>query len=488
MEPRVTRRAWIAGTAAAVQTNLAATSSDPLAWSLREAAAALAKRQISSEELTRLCLARIAAFDSRLNTFITFDADTALAQARTSDRQRTTGRAAGLLAGVPIALKDNIDTAGVRTTAAARVFQNRVPSEDAEVTRRLKGAGAVLLGKLNLDEMAFAGTGTTGCFGPAHNPWNLERITGGSSAGSAAAVSAGFCFGSIGSDDGGSVRIPAAHCGVVGFKTSYGRVSTRGVVPSAYSMDTIGPIARTVEDVALLLQVVAGYDSLDSISLAEPVPEYSRALGLNVGKLRIGVPRPYFFEQLHPDVASAAEEAIRHLRGMVAEVREVALPRLRAAENGDYDVELYHYQQPFFDRSPELYHPWSQRHLNATKKVETVAYIETLKRIREVRRDIRRVFEQVDLLVLPTMREPAPLIVETINETHRRPPSNTSAFNHFGTPALTLPCGFSKDGLPIGLQIAGAAYHEPTVLSLAFAYQQSTDWHRRTPPLLGSKV
>jgi len=488
MENRITRRTWLgASAAAAVQIDRAATTSDPLAWSLREAAAALAKRQISSEELTKLCLARIAALDAQLNTFITLDADSALVQARTSDRQRAAERAAGLLAGIPIALKDNIDTAGVRTTAAARVFQNRVPAEDAEVTRRLKAAGAIFLGKLNLDEMAFAGTGTTGCFGPAHNPWNLEHITGGSSAGSAAAVSAGFCFGSIGSDDGGSVRIPASHCGVVGFKTSYGRVSTRGVVPSAYSMDTIGPIARTVEDAALLLQVAAGHDPLDAITRDEPVPDYSRALQLPVSKLRIGVPRPYFFEQLHPDVASAAEEAIRHLSGMVAEVREITLPRLHAAENGDYDVELYHYQKPFFDQSPDLYHSWSQRHLNAMKKVDTVAYIETLKRIREVRRDIRAVFEQVDLVVLPTMREPAPLLSETIQETHRRPPSNTSVFNHFGTPALALPCGFSKDGLPIGLQIAGAAYHEPVVLSLAFAYQQSTDWHRRTPPILRGK-
>jgi len=488
MENRLSRRALFAGTAVSAMQLAprtgAATRSDPLAWSLSEAAAALAKGTVSSEELTQLCLARIGALDPRLNAFITLDRDSALRVARECDRQRRAGRSSGRLHGVPIALKDNIDTAGVRTTAAARIFQDRVPSEDAEVTRRLRAAGAVLLGKLNLDEMAFAGTGTTGCFGPAHNPWNLDRITGGSSAGSAAAVSAGLCFGSIGSDDGGSVRIPSAHCGVVGFKTSYGRVSTRGVVPSAYSMDTIGPIARTVEDAAILLQVVAGYDPLDAITHDEPVPDYSGALRLPTVNLRVGVPRQYFFEQLHPDVSSSVEEAIRHLRGLVHEIREVTLPRLQIAENGDYDVELYHYQKPYFDKSPELYHPWSQRHLNAMKKVETVAYIETLKRIRERRRDIRRVFEQVDVIVLPTMREPAPLLTETVNEMHHRPPSNTSAFNHYGTPALTVPCGFSKDGLPIGLQISGPVYHEPVVLSLAFAYEQSTDWHRRIPTLL----
>jgi aspartyl-tRNA(Asn)/glutamyl-tRNA(Gln) amidotransferase subunit A len=388
------------------------------------------------------------------------------------------------LYGIPIALKDNIDTAGLRTTAAAKVFEERVPREDAEVTRRLKAAGVVLLGKLNLDEMAFAGTGTTGCFGPAHNPWDLDRITGGSSAGSAAAVSAGLCFGSVGSDDGGSVRIPGAHCGVVGFKTSYGRVSTRGVVPSAYSMDTIGPIARTVEDAAVLLQVIAGHDRLDTITQRETVLNYTQFLGGPIAGLRVGVPREYFFEQLHPDVSSAVEEAIRYFRGKVREVRDVALPRMHQAENGDYDVELYHYQKPFFDKSPELYHPWSQRRLNQKKQVDTVAYIETLKRVRECRRDIQRVFETVDVLILQTMREPAPFISETVNESHRRPPSNTSVFNHFGTPALTLPCGFSKEGMPIGLQIAAAPYREAVVLQFAYAYQQATEWHKRVPAIL----
>jgi aspartyl-tRNA(Asn)/glutamyl-tRNA(Gln) amidotransferase subunit A len=488
----ITRRSWLTGAAAiAAQMGTqvgsvarAETGSDPLAWSLSQAAAALTRRTISSEELTRLCLARIGRLDGVLNSFITLDAESALNQARECDRRRKSAPVSSRLYGIPLALKDNIDTAGLRTTAAAQVFKDRVPADDAEVTKRLRAAGMVLLGKLNLDEMAFAGTGTTGCFAPVHNPWNPERITGGSSAGSAAAVSAGLCFASVGSDDGGSVRIPGAHCGVVGFKTSYGRVSTRGVVPSAYSMDTIGPITRTVEDAAALLQVLAGYDPLDAITPSEPVPDYSSTLGNSIEHLRLGIPRDYFFEQLHPEVSAAVEEAIRHLRPQVRETRDVTLPRLHVAEHGDYDVELYHYQKPFFDKSPELYHPRSQRLLNEVKNVETVAYIETLKRIRECRRNIRSIFEQVDVLVLPTMREPAPLISETVDETHRRPPSNTSAFNHFGTPAITLPCGFSSDGLPIGLQIVGPAWREPVVLSVAYAFQQLTDWHQRTPPIL----
>jgi aspartyl-tRNA(Asn)/glutamyl-tRNA(Gln) amidotransferase subunit A len=479
----LSRRGWLASVAAFSISRLRA-ATDPLDWTLMEAADALANHAVSSEELTKLCLARIHKLDSRLNAFITLDEETALQQARERDQQLKAGRAWTPLYGIPIALKDNIDTAGLKTTAAAGVFKDRIPPEDAEVTRRLKAAGTVFLGKLNLDEMAFEGTGTTGCFGPAHNPWNLNRITGGSSAGSAAAVSAGLCFGSVGSDDGGSVRIPGAFCGVVGFKTSYGRVSTRGVVPSAYSMDTIGPITRTVEDAAAILQVIAGYDPNDAITLAEPVPDYSRAIGAPITDLRIGVPRAYFFEGLHPDVSAAVEAAIRHLKGLVREVRDVTLPRLHVAENGTYDVELYHYQKPFFDRSPELYHPWSQRQMNELKQVQTIPYVETLKRVRECRRNIKRVFEQVDVLALPTMREPAPLISETVSELHQRPPSNTAAFNHFGTPAMTMPCGFSKDGLPIGLQLVGPAFREPVVLSIACAYQQSTDWHRRMPQVL----
>jgi aspartyl-tRNA(Asn)/glutamyl-tRNA(Gln) amidotransferase subunit A len=490
MSSELTRRTLLAGAVIAAAPHVASaaakSATDPLAWTLAQACDALKRRAVSSEELTKLCLARIHKLDPKLNAFITLQEQSALEQAKECDRQRHSGNALGRLYGIPIALKDNIDTAGVLTTAASNVFRNRVPTEDAEVTRRLKSAGVVFLGKLNLDEMAFAGTGTTGCFGPAHNPWNLDRITGGSSAGSVAAVSTGLCFGSVGSDDGGSVRIPGAYCGVVGFKTSYGRVSTRGVVPSAYSMDTIGPITRSVEDAAMLLQVLAGYDTLDAITLEKPVPDYWPALHAPISGLRVGIPRDYFFEDLHPDVSSAVEEAIRLLKPKVRDVRDIVLPRLHVAENGSYDVELYHYQKQFFDKTPELYHPWSQRELGRLKTVQTVPYVETLKRIRECRRDIKHTFEQVDILLLPTMREPAPLISETVNGTHKRPHSNTGSFNHFGTPAMTVPCGFSKDGLPIGLQIVGPPYGEPRVLSVAYAYQQATDWHTRTPPAINA--
>ncbi|MGH9582955.1 MAG: amidase [Bryobacteraceae bacterium] len=480
----LSRRAWLAFASASTGQLLASAKLDasPEYWTLTQAAAALRRRVISSEELTQLCLGRIKKLDPALNSFITVTGEAALAQARACDRHRLRHeRLSSPLHGIPIALKDNIDTAGVRTTAGSQVFAHRVPTQDAEVTARLKAAGAVCLGKLNLDEFAFEGTGTTSFFGPVHNPWNLAHITGGSSAGPAAALAAGLCYGSVGSDDGGSVRIPAAFCGITGFKTSYGRVSTRGVIPSAYSLDTIGPMTRSVEDAALMLQVLAGFDPEDSITADVPVPDYAAALHHRISNLRLGIPRDYFFENLNPDVATAVENAIDVLRPRVREVRDVVLPRFHFVKNGSYDVELLHYQRHFFYKWPNLYHPWSRRMLTEMEKVTAVNYVETLKRLRECRRDIRGIFEQVDILLLPTKRDTAPTIQATVNETYQRPPSNTSAFNRFWTPAISVPCGFSRDRLPIGLQIVGPRFGEPQVLAIAQAYQRATDWHKRRP-------
>lgn len=480
----VSRRSLLVGTGAARILASAPSNKSPEFWTLTEAAAALQRRTISSEELTKLCLARIKKLDPQLNSFITITQDAALAQAHACDQKRSRGaKAVGALFGVPIAIKDNIDTAGVRTTAGSAVFEERIPAQDAEVVTRLKAAGAVCLGKLNLDEFAFEGTGTTSYFGPVHNPWSREHITGGSSAGSAAALAAGLCYASVGSDDGGSVRIPASFCGITGFKTSYGRVSTRGVIPSAYSLDTIGPMTRTVQDAAHMLQTLAGFDPSDSITSREPVPDYIASLHAPVSQLRLGVARDYFFEDLQPDVAAVLENAIRTLRPKFRDVRDVVLPRFQSAKDGSYDVELLHYQAPFFRRSPGLYHPWSRRQLTELENVTTLDYVETLKRLRDCRRDIRRVFEEVDLLILPTKRATAPTIAATIDESYKRPPSNTAAFNQFGTPAVSIPCGFSRDLLPIGLQIVGPAFGEPLVLAAAHAYQQLTDWHARHPDL-----
>ena len=471
---------YVAAVPAAAQI-VSRTSSDPHYWTLCEAVDRIRKRRISSEELTRLCLDRIGRHDPQLNAFLTLTAESAMEQARACDRDLQKGVTRGPLHGVPIALKDNIDTAGLLTTAASKVFADRVPAEDAEVTTRLKRAGAVMLGKLNLDEFAFAGSGTTGGYGPTRNPWNLERITGGSSSGSSAALADGLCFASVGTDDGGSVRIPGAHCGVVGFKTSFGRVSTRGIVPSAYSLDSVGPITRTVEDAALMLEVLAGFDPLDAITLDRPVPAYSKALREPVSQLRVGIPRAYFFENLDPDVSTAVEAAIGHMKTRLRSVKDVKVPEFQPVQGGGTDIELYHYHRDLFEKNREKYTEYSQRLLDRAKTADAVQYVETLKRIRECRRDVRKVFAEVDIPLLPTMREPAPSIKDVMDRTHRGRPSNTSAFNRFGLPALTLPCGFSRDGLPIGLQVVGPYFGESVVLSVAAEFQRSTDWHLRRP-------
>ena len=481
MRSAFSRRQWLLFAAQLSAQTSRPPAAEPHFWTLCEAVDQLHKRKISSEELTRVCLDRIRQRNQRLNAFITITGESALEQARSLDRDTERHLARGELHGIPIALKDNIDTAGVLTTAASRLFATRVPAEDAEMARRVRQAGAVFLGKLNLDEFAFAGTGTTGCFGPAHNPWNLDRITGGSSAGSGAALADGLCFASIGSDDGGSVRIPASHCGVVGFKPSFGRASTRGIVPSAYSLDCPGPITRSVEDAALMLGLMAGNDPLDAITLDRPVPDYSRALHDSIANLRIGVPRSYFFDNLDADASTHFETAINLMKRKTREVRDVTLPLFPLVEGGSTDIELYHYHREMFDASPEKYHPTSRRLLERAKTMSAERYVETLKRIREGRRDIRRTFDEVDVLLLPTMREPAPLIKEIVEQTHRLPPSNVSWFNRLGLPALTLPCGFSRDGLPIGLQVVGPYFREGVVLATAFAYQQATEWHLKHP-------
>lgn len=441
-------------------------------WTLCEAADQIRRKKISSEELTKACLSRIRERDSRLNAFITITGDRALGQARMLDQDLQRKNLRGPLHGVPIALKDNIDTAGLLTTAASRIFATRVPTEDAEVARRISAAGAVMLGKLNLDEFAFAGSGTTGSFGPVHNPWNLDRITGGSSAGSAAAIADGLCYGSVGSDDGGSVRIPGSHCGIVGFKPTFGRVSTRGIVPSAYSLDCAGPMARCVEDAALLLEVIAGNDPLDAITLDRPVPAYSRSVRDSIAKIRIGIPRTNYFENLDADVATRVEEAIALLKSKVAEVRDIQLPAFQPVQGGGTDIELFHYHKTFFETSFKDYQPYSQRLLERAKDVTAVGYVETLKRIREARRDIRRTFVDVDVLLLPTMREPAPRIKDVMDRTHRGRPSNTGVFNRLGLPAMTVPCGFSRDRLPVGLQIVGPAFGESIVVALGSAFER----------------
>lgn len=367
-----------------------------------------------------------------------------------------------------------------------------MPGQDAEVVRRLKEAGAIVLGKTNLHEMAYGGTSAISYFGPVHNPWALDRIPGGSSGGSAAATAASLCFGALGTDTAASVRGPASFCGIVGLKPTYGRVSNRGVVPLSWSMDHVGPLCRTVEDAALMLSAIAGYDPLDPASVDAPVPDYSQAFRMQTSKLRLGIPRRPFFDGLDPEIAKAVDTAIATVRKLTASSHEIELPSTTVPLDQIYSnvraVEAYAYHAKWLAESPEKYQPSTrQRFLQNFAEVKTEAYAESLHLVQLLRREISKTFEAVDLLIMPTL----PLLPVTISEGiepvggSRYPLGirNTAPFNVLGVPAITVPCGFASSGLPIGLQIVGAPFAETTVLAMAAAYENQTEWHLRRPAI-----
>jgi aspartyl-tRNA(Asn)/glutamyl-tRNA(Gln) amidotransferase subunit A len=365
------------------------------------------------------------------------------------------------------------------------VLADRVPAEDAEVVRRLLAAGAVILGKTNLDEFAAGGTTTSTYFGPARNPWRTDRVAGGSSGGSGVAVAAELCFGAIGSDTGGSIRIPASCCGIVGFKPTYGRVSNRGVIPYIPTRDHVGPMARTVEDAALLLQAIAGYDAADGTSEDQPVPDFVAGMGAPVAGLRIGVPRAHFFDNLEPEVAAAVEAALGVLRKLTASTREVTLPPVTSLF-GLGMAEAYAYHQRWLTRAGILYQPNVRKNLESGAKILASDYVAARQEVQRAVRGIREVFRDVDVLVTPTLKIPARTIAEVIARAQSEKPlppepSNTGPFNLYGLPTISIPCGFTKLGLPIGLQIAGPHLQEGRGLARARAYEPATPWHTRRP-------
>ncbi len=455
----------------------------------------LRQGSISPVELTEDCLARIEKLNPRLNAFITITAESALAQARSAEAEIRSGKWRGPLHGIPIALKDLIDTAGVRTTAASAMFKDRIPAEDAEVVRRLQDAGAVLLGKQNLHEFAYGGSSMVSYFGEVRNAWNPEHIAGGSSGGSATAVAARLGFGAIGTDTAGSVREPAALCGVVGLKPTYGRVSARDVIPLSVSLDHLGPIAGTVADVAVIFQAIAGFDAKDKASVDVPVEDYIAGLEQELKPLRVGVPRKFFFEDLDADVASAMKHALSGLATMGADLRELDLGELDLGELGLavptdrtlQSAEAYAFHAEFVARSPELYQPETLRRIRTGEQVSPERIKECRRELECARRDIAAVFADVDLLVTPTTPIPAPAIAELKqNPDLLRPREllllrNTRPINVWGLPAISIPCGFTPSGLPIGLQIIGQHWGEAKVLRLAHAYEQATAWHKREP-------
>ena len=453
--------------------------------SILEIGELLRKGSISPVELTTECLARIEKLNPALNAFITVTGESALAEARQAEVEIRRGDWRGPLHGIPIALKDLIDTAGVRTTAASRLFTDRVPTKDADVVRRLKLAGAVLLGKQNLHEFAYGGSSMISAFGEVRNAWNLEHIAGGSSGGSATAVAAGLGYGAIGTDTAGSIREPAALCGVVGLKPTYGRVSARGVIPLSISLDHVGPIARSVADVAAIFGAIAGHDAEDRNSADIPVEDYLAALGRRFQPLRVGVPRKFFFDDLDAEVAPAVNHAVAGLAAMGADIRDIDLsvPTGRTLQS----AESYAFHAEFAARSPELYQPETLRRILSGQNISPEALLEGRRELEQARREISATFADLDVLVTPTTPAVAPTIAELRqNPDQLRPKEilllrNTRPINIWGLPAISVPCGFTEAGLPIGLQIVGRHWGEAEVLQVAHAYEQATAWHKRKP-------
>jgi aspartyl-tRNA(Asn)/glutamyl-tRNA(Gln) amidotransferase subunit A len=471
----------------------------------------LKSREISSQELTQAVLKRIERLEPKINAYITLTPELALEQARQADQQITQGQI-NPLTGIPLAVKDLISTKGIRTTCASRILENYIPPYDATVMNQLRSQGIVLLGKLNMDEFAMGSSTENSAFKTTHNPWNLDHIPGGSSGGSAAAVAAGECLAAVGSDTGGSIRQPASHCGVVGLKPTYGRVSRFGLVAFASSLDQIGPLSKNVTDCALLMNRLAGYDAKDSTSVPRPVPDYREGLSKGVKGLTLGIPKQYFVAGMDPDVEQAVRRAITVLETVGATCREIELPHTEyaiavyyivataeASSNlARYDGVKYGYRAPQERTLMEMYQQTRSRGFGAevirrimlgTYVLSAGYYDAYYRKASQVRslilQDFAQAFQTCDLIVTPVAPTPAFRLGEKSSDPLQMYLTDifTISANLAGIPGISLPCGFSTQGLPIGLQILGNHFTEETILQAAYAFEQATDHHRRRPPL-----
>lgn len=453
-----------------------------------EAAALLRKRQLSAAELAAACLERIEALDGKLNSFVTVTREVALAQAGQADNELSRGEDRGPLHGIPVAFKDLYATRSVRTTAHSRLLLDWLPEEDATAVARLREAGSVMLGKLAMHEFAFGAPGFDTAFPPARNPWNLECIPGGSSSGSAAALAAGLCYGALGSDTGGSIRGPAALCGIVGLKPTYGLVSRAGVVPLSWSLDHAGPMARTVSDCAILLQAIAGPDPRDPASAAVAPQRYDATLEDGVRGLRLGVPRSWLHEGDGTDaeVLAAFEEALRVLEKEGARLVEVDGAPFMASRGPNLLIliaEAYAYHEKSLRTRASEFSAGVRNRVREGAFISAADYIQAQRARTVLSRQIGAILREVDAIVSPSAPRPASTFAAFDPEANARRPSYTNPFNLAGLPAISIPCGFSSDGLPLGLQIGGRAFDEATVLRIARAYERVTPWHERHPDL-----
>jgi aspartyl-tRNA(Asn)/glutamyl-tRNA(Gln) amidotransferase subunit A len=433
--------------------------------SIAEVSELLRRREISPVELANECLQTIERLNPTLNAFITVTAESALDEAKQAEEEIHAGNWRGLLHGIPIGLKDLIDTAGVRTTAASGVFENRIPAEDADLVKKLKTAGAVILGKQNLHEFAYGGSSLISHFGPVRNPVNSEFIAGGSSGGSAAAVASGMCFAAIGTDTAGSIREPAALCGVVGLKPTYGLVSTHGVIPLSRSLDHVGPITRCVEDAAIMLD-----------ALTDTKTNYRDNLRQDMSGFVIGLPRNFFFEGLDADIARAVERAMDDMRSLGAAVRDIDLPV--STDRTLQAYESYAYHRDKVATSSKLYQPETLRRIKSGEKLTSSQYEAAVRELKAARTEIIKCFGKFDAMVTPTTPIPAPRIRDlTTDPSQLRPVElallrNTRPVNVWGLPAISVPCGRTSAGLPISLQIMGPVEGEDKVLRMACSYEQ----------------
>jgi aspartyl-tRNA(Asn)/glutamyl-tRNA(Gln) amidotransferase subunit A len=437
--------------------------------------------------LTRACIARIEALDPLLNCFITRTFETALEAARQAEAEIARGGRRGPLHGLPLALKDLYETAGVRTTAGARVFADWIPNRNARLVELLDDAGAVLMGKLNMHEIALGVTNVNPHYGPCRNPWATGHMSGGSSGGSAAALAAGLCLGSLGTDTGGSIRIPAALCGVVGLKPTYGRASLRGVIPLSWNLDHAGPMARCVRDVALLLQAIAGYDPEDPASIDRPVDDYVSGLADGVQGWRVAVASGEFFDSCDPQVMSTVQAAAQMFAALGAGVEAVdfSMARPAAQANGlitPCDAAAFHQQR--LQERPMDFGADVLKRLQIGAAYTSTQYALARRTQAALRRQFELFFQDYDILLLPSTPVPAPKIEgQDAVEQAARLTRFTAPFNLTGLPALSLPCGFTLEGLPVGLQIVSRPWAEAVVLRAGHAYEQATEWHHRQPPL-----
>lgn len=467
-----------------------------LVWKpIAELARLIAAKEVSPVEVVQAYLDRIDALDGKLKAFITVCRDEALAAAKSAEAVVMSGQPLGPLHGVPIGVKDLFATKGTRTTGGSKILADWIPEEDATVVARLKEAGAIVLGKLNMVEFAYGPEGLNPHFGNAWNPWDAhtQRMPGGSSSGSGVAVAAGLCAGALGSDTGGSIRIPAALCGLTGIKPTYGRTSRAGVLALAWSMDHVGPMARTAADTALLLGPMAGYDPRDPTSSVLPVPDYRAALTGEIKGLRVGLLRAFFLESTGLVLRQAVGQAVKRLEEQGARVEEVALesaPQVTGASFAIVAAEALAYHEEWMKARPDDYGPDIRDRLRLGAFVSATQYVKA-QRVRQlIRNEVDALLAHLDVLIAPATPIVAPPVgqTEVVVEGDRRDVRSslirfTRPFNLSGHPACAVPCGFTVAGLPIGMQIVGRPFDEATVLRVADAYQRVTDWHTRRPPL-----